>query len=151
MNAPQGEPMRLHVAEPPAAYLHRPALVVDCSMLAAVLFREPWCDLAEPQLRGRTLHAPQLLTVEIASVALKKHRHGEGHALPALAHLDTLAMELHSTPSAHVAALAQRWQLSAYDACYLWLAEQLRCPLATFDEKLGRAAQQHLAGLGGEV
>ncbi|MGQ0711893.1 MAG: type II toxin-antitoxin system VapC family toxin [Rhodoferax sp.] len=141
----------LLVAEPPPAYLHRPALVVDCSMLAAVLFREPWCDQAEPQLRGRTLHAPQLLTVEIASVALKKHRRGEVHALPALAHLDTLAMELHSTPSAAVAALALRWQLSAYDACYLWLAEYLRCPLATFDEKLGRAAQQHLAGLGGEV
>ena len=31
----------LYVAEPPAAYLARPAMVVDCSVLAAVLFEEP--------------------------------------------------------------------------------------------------------------
>ncbi len=34
------------------------------------------------------------------------------------------------------------------EAAYLWLAEQLRCPLVTFDERLGRAATRHLAGLG---
>ncbi len=45
-------------------------------------------------------------------------------------------------------ALAQRYQLSACDASYLWLAGALRCPLATFDETLAQAAQQHLGALG---
>jgi hypothetical protein len=31
--------------------------------------------------------------------------------------------------------------------CHLWLAAELKAPLAMFDEKLGRAAQIHLASL----
>ena len=37
--------------------------------------------------------------------------------------------------------------LSAYDAAYLWLAAQLKAPLATFNRKLGEAAQAHLGAL----
>ena len=38
-------------------------------------------------------------------------------------------------------------RLSAYDAAYLWLAAELKAPLATFDAKLGKAAQRHLGQL----
>jgi predicted nucleic acid-binding protein len=37
--------------------------------------------------------------------------------------------------------LAVRFGVSAYDAAYLELAERLRSPLYTFDQKLGRAAK----------
>ena len=47
-------------------------------------------------------------------------------------------------------ALAQRYKLTAYDAAYLWLAERLEAPLATFDAALARAAREHLEG-GGDV
>ncbi len=40
-----------------------------------------------------------------------------------------------------------RYQLSAYDAAYLWLAAELKAPLATFDAKLAAAAQAHLGAL----
>ena len=43
--------------------------------------------------------------------------------------------------------LAQRYNLSAYDAAYLWLAAELKAPLATFDLKLANAARAHLATL----
>ena len=46
-----------------------------------------------------------------------------------------------------VAALALQYNLSAYDASYLWLAAELQCPLATFDDKLAKAAQAHLSTL----
>ena len=63
--------MPLYVAEPPPSFLVRPPLVVDCSVLSAVLFEEPMRDAALRQLAGRTLHAPSLLDHEIANVAVK--------------------------------------------------------------------------------
>ena len=38
-------------------------------------------------------------------------------------------------------------KLSAHGAAFLWLAAEIKAPLATFDEQLGRAAQVHLASL----
>ena len=138
----------LYVAEPPAHYLARPPVVVDCSALAGMLFEEPWQAQAAEKIHGRTLNAPYLLQTEIISVALKKHKQGlVVLAARGLAHYETLDIALHETQPADVLALALRYQLSAYDAAYLWLAAELKAPLATFDEKLGRAAQTHLASL----
>ena len=140
---------RLYVAEPPAAYLTRPAMVVDCSVLAAVLFEEPTRDEAVARLRGHALHAPTLIDHEIASVALKKHLQGwpaESIAL-ALGDFAEQTIELHSSDLAAQCELAQRYALSAYDAAYLWLAADLKAPLVTFDRRLGEAAQRHLGAL----
>ena len=139
----------LYIAEPPAAYLARPALVVDCSVLAAVLFEEASRDEALARLCGRTLHAPMLIDHEIASVALEKHAQGwppESISL-ALADYAEQALELHRSDVAAQCELAHRYGLSAYDAAYLWLAADMKAPLATFDRKLGEAAQRHLGAL----
>lgn len=139
----------LYIAEPPAAYLARPAMVVDCSVLAAVLFEEPSRDTAAQRLAGRSLHAPTLIDHEIASVALKKHQQGwpaESIAL-ALADYAEQALELHRCDISAQCEIAQRYSLSACDAAYLWLAAAMKAPLATFDRKLGEAAQRHLATL----
>ena len=58
-----------------------------------------------------------------------------------------VAIDLHPVDPIAVADLALRYQLSAYDAAYLWLAADLKCPLATFDGKLALAARTHLASL----
>lgn len=137
----------LHIAEPPAQYLLRPALVVDCSCLAGFIFDEDWKEQARQQLDGRTLHAPHLLHAEIANVAVKKLRRGELHASEGLAQAAMMEIELHPINAPAVAALAMQYGLSAYDAAYLWLAADLKCPLATFDDKLATAARTHLAGL----
>ena len=138
----------LYVAEPPAQYLARPPVVVDCSALAGLLFHEEWEALAAEKIHGRTLHAPFLLQIEIASVALKKHRKGFSDIVTdALAQYADLDINLHQVEPQDALALALRYKLSAYDATYLWLAAELKAPLATFDEKLGRAAQLHLASL----
>ncbi|MFN7641007.1 MAG: type II toxin-antitoxin system VapC family toxin [bacterium] len=137
----------LHIAEPPAQYQVRPPIVVDCSALAGIVFREPWGEQAAQQLEARSLHAPWLLQVEIASVAVKKMRRGEEHAAYGLGLAADMAIDLHAVDAVAVAHLAQRYQLSAYDAAYLWLAAELRCPLATFDAQLAHAAQSHLASL----
>ena len=145
MNVPVRE---LFLAEPPAQYLVLPPLVLDCSTLAGLIFRESWYQQAWDQIRDRTLHAPVLLPIEIASVAVKKHRLGRPDvAKDGLSQFAAMDIELHKVDALEVVALALRYQLSAYDASYLWLAAELKAPLATFDEKLAGAAKTHLATL----
>ena len=148
MKAKPGTLPVVHVAEPPAAYLGRPPMVVDCSVLIAVLFQEATRDDALRILTGRTLHAPALLDSELANVAVKKSRSGCAQALVAEAFADYAeqAIELHRPDVQAQYALALRYGLSAYDAAYLWLAGSLQAPLATFDAKLAKAARAYLAG-----
>ncbi|MDH4181181.1 MAG: type II toxin-antitoxin system VapC family toxin [Betaproteobacteria bacterium] len=141
-------PSTLHVAESPAAYARRPRIVADATVLAAALFREAEHREAVALLAGRALAAPHLLDYELANVALKKLRR---ERLPreavedALDAYRSLAIERHGIDPAAVLALSQRYLLTAYDSAYLWLAERLGAPLATFDAQLARAAREHLA------
>ena len=139
---------RIFVAEPPVRFAVRPPIVVDCSVLAAVLFDEPERDAALEHLRGRALHAPTLIGFELANVAVLKSRAGASDAADlALADFEAMDIELHGCPPGALTDLALRYRLTAYDAAYLLLASILRAPLATFDRKLGEAARKHLAGL----
>lgn len=142
-------PRLLYVAEPPAAYLVRPPMVVDCSAICGILFDEPWRADAMARISGKTLYAPYLLDHEVISVALKKQRQqwSRESITAALEDYVQYEIELRETDLAAQLDLALRYKLSSYDAAYLWLAAELKAPLATFDEKLGRAAQAHLASL----
>jgi predicted nucleic acid-binding protein len=147
----QRSPATLHVAEPPAAYARRPRIVADATVLAAAVFGEDEQHQAVALLQGRALTAPHLVDYEMTSVALKKLRRERLPEAAVAASLDAyvaLAVERHAVDPAAVLALAQRYKLTAYDAAYLWLAERLEAPLATFDAALARAAQDHLAGGG---
>ena len=138
----------LYVAEPAAQYLVRPPVVIDCSVLVAFLFREPSLQLATAKIDGRSLKAPYLLNIEVASVALKKKKQGMGEFVDAGVEAMTgIEIELFDVKTREAFTLALRYKLSACDAAYLWLAADLKCPLATFDEKLAKAAKEHLASL----
>ncbi len=139
----------LFVAEPRPRYAERPPLVVDCSLLCALLFDEPERDEAAERLSNRRLLAPNLLDHEIVNVALKRRRSGWPQRSIELALSDYAAytIELYATEREEQFALAERYLLSAYDAAYLWVAAELRAPLATFDRKLGDAAARHLGSL----
>ena len=149
MSWPSHSPAQtLYVSEPPARYLPQPALVVDCSALAGILFQEPTQDQARARLSGRSLYAPFILQSEVCNVALKKARHGATVAASTgLALWQDFDIELLRIDVGATFALGQRYNLSACDASYLWLAAELQCPLATFDDKLAKAAQAHLSSL----
>ncbi len=124
-------------------------MVVDCSVLSAALFQEEARDDALQLLAGKALHAPSSLDDEMVSVAVKKARAGWPEAVitRALADYFEQALDLHRPDGQAQYALAARYQLCAYDAAYLWLAGELRAPLATFDAKLAAATRTHLAAL----
>lgn len=137
----------LYVAEPPAGYLGRPPIVVDCSVLSAALFQEDSRDAAWQFMTGKSLHAPLLLDSEIVSVAARKKRAGfpEEAIVRALKEYGQQRIDFRRPDVQAQYELAMRYGISTYDAAYLWLAGLLQAPLATFDAKLGKVARAHLA------
>ena len=131
------------------AYRALPPLTVDCSVLAAALFREPdFESQALEAMRRCRLHAPDLIRYEIANVAVKKSAAGGGSAVhAALDGFDMLDLCLHRIDLRASFELARQHELSAYDSAYLWLAGELKAPLATFDRKLAEAARRYLGSL----
>lgn len=140
---------QLYVAEPGGRYTRYPPLVVDCSVLAAVLFDEPQREAAALAMAGKQLFAPDLIDHEMVSVALKKAASGLADvARRGLVDLGELRLTRRAVEARAQFALASQLEMTAYDAAYLQLAIDLGAPLATFDRVLGQAAQKALAGLG---
>lgn len=137
----------LIVAEARGRYAARLPIVVDCSVVAAVLFDEPNREAAAHALAGKDLFAPELLADEIVSVAIGKARHGLDEVVrQALADFADLELTRCRCDVQAQWRLALEHDLSPYDAAYLWLAATLGAPLATFDKRLGAAARTLLGG-----
>lgn len=117
-------------------------LVVDASVVVAALIDSgstgQW---AEELLLQAPLHAPQLMPVEVANILRRANLCGDvGEDLAALAHRDLLALPCALFPYELVAerVWALRANLTAYDACYVALAELMDAELATLDRALAR-------------
>lgn len=145
MNGSGRSDRRLYIAEPLPAYRVLPPLTIDCSVLAAALFRERALeDQAREVLERCELHAPELLEYEFANVAVKKAAIDDALVRAALDAFSVVDVVLHRIDVMAGFELARHYALSAYDAAYLWLAGELKTPLATFDRKLAEAAGQYL-------
>lgn len=136
----------LFIAEPAKTYNTLPPIVVDCSLLAAILFNEPTRGEALKLLSGKSLHAPSLIDHEITSVAVKKSE-AEARDLVriGLAGFRKLRLARHRIDHQAQFELALSQKISAYDAAYLQLAVTLNAPLATYDRVLGSAARKVLS------
>jgi predicted nucleic acid-binding protein len=111
-----------------------------------VLFDEPEREAAALAMAGKELFAPGLLDHELVSVALRKTRAGQTEvARQALIDLAELRLTRCAVNPSAQFDLAQRLNLTAYDAAYVLLALDLGAPLATFDRRLGLAARKALA------
>lgn len=127
-------------------------IVLDASIAAKVLFTEDGSEEARELVgSGVVLIAPDLIFLEIASVAAKRLKRGETsrqQGADAVGTLPDLIDEVVASSDLvdRAFALAADHGFSAYDAAYLALAEQRGLRLATADNKLvGRARQ---AGFG---
>ncbi len=136
----------LFVAEPVKTFSTLTPIVVDCSILAAILFNEPSQSEALKLLSGKSLHAPNLIDHEIISVAVKKSEANAGDLVQrGLDSFRKLRLARHSIDHQAQFELAQTQELSAYDAAYLQLAVVLNAPLVTYDRVLASAANRVLS------
>ncbi len=118
-------------------------LVVDASVIApAVADGGPDGDACRARIKAQSLAAPDLLRVEAVSVIRRQHANGALSATQAANAIDDL-LDLPITVYPTAALLRRAWELrdnvTAYDACYVALAEALGCSLATADQRLADA------------
>lgn len=118
-------------------------LIVDGSAVAAALVDDgPHGRWAEHLLSTGPLAAPQLMPVEVANILRRATMVSAITAdVAGIAHADLLQLPVELFP---YAPLAERvWQLrqnvTAYDAWYVALAEELDAPLITLDGRLARS------------
>lgn len=116
--------------------------IVDASVAAKWFFPEEGTDRARQLLqRGGDLIAPELILVEVGSVAWKRVLKGEtstDHARSVLRALPQIVSLLVPISSLHERALdlALALEHPIYDCCYLALAEERELPLVTADRRL---------------
>ncbi|MBN1610405.1 MAG: type II toxin-antitoxin system VapC family toxin [Polyangiaceae bacterium] len=118
--------------------------VVDASVVVAALVDSgPTGQWAESELLGGALAAPHLLPVEVANILRRAVLAGDlSEDVGALAHADLLDLRVELFPYEPLAERVWnlRHNLTAYDACYVALAEELGAPLATLDRRLSKAS-----------
>jgi predicted nucleic acid-binding protein len=118
-------------------------LVVDASAVVAALADEgPDGEWARAAMESDALVAPCHVLVEASSVLRRAVLSGQiGRDVAALAHEELIQLRIGKFDFEPLAARV--WELhpnvTAYDAAYVALAEELEVPLLTLDRRLARA------------
>lgn len=121
--------------------------VVDASVGIKLFIPEDYSDLAEDLFNplagdiSYEMYVPDLFYAECAHILWKHVRrfgYSGSEARKDIAGLKSLGLRVVSTALLMPRALdlALKWEVTAYDACYLALAEEIKAPLITDDQKL---------------
>jgi predicted nucleic acid-binding protein len=118
-------------------------IVTDASFLVVALADDGEDGVeARSRLRGEELVGPHLLDVEVTSVLRPSVAERNVTARRGYQALEDLA-DLDLERVSHTSLLSRVWDLranyTAYDACYVALAELFQAPLLTCDAKLAAA------------
>ena len=133
-----------------------PALVVaDASVVLKWQLNDEDCILQATALRDDfyargavNVIAPHLLIYEMVNgiaTAARRRRITQDKAIEALSNLMTLGVELREVELLRVLEASLRYNLAAYDAAYLALAEAEKCDLWTGDRAFYQAMKGELS------
>ena len=121
-------------------------IVIDCSYTLAMVMPDEQQPATLQRAAASRLLVPSIWPYEVANAfrsAVRRGRLADAHIVAVCARLEGLQIEL---PGGQDASVRQRYlaaavhDLTAYDAAYLDLALQRRCPLATLDRSLAQVA-----------
>jgi predicted nucleic acid-binding protein len=119
-------------------------IVLDASVVIDWLIRSSAAQRIESRIfsRNQSLHAPELLDLEVAQVLRRLVREDTLSTSRAETAIEDL-LDMRVTRYPHSVLLPRIWQLrhnlSAYDAAYVVLAERLGATLLTRDARLASA------------
>ncbi len=121
-------------------------IVIDASVALEILIRTPLGARISESIIREDVHVPHLIDIEVTNALRRLTISGglnDNAADEALDGMRDWTLVRHE----HTALLGRIWELkdsiSAYDACYVALAETLNAPLLTLDAKLSRAHGHH--------
>jgi len=118
-------------------------IVIDCSLLVDVLRQEPGVRHIERRLfaQSEALCAPGLLRLEFLQVCRSLTAPlGQARVEKMVERFLDLDIEFYHEESLMRRVWKLRHNLTAYDAAYVALAEALRAPLLTRDERMSKTA-----------
>jgi predicted nucleic acid-binding protein len=125
-------------------------VVIDANVvLHSLLHKGPQSAKLNPLLEKSALIAPWLWRLEVANALLVHMRRKlltEAEAIRILRLIDEMPIEIVPEPDERTATnllqIGKTYQLTAYDAVYLDLADRRGLPLFTLDQKLREAAKR---------
>lgn len=131
-------------------------MVVDASAAVAILLRDEGAEAVDRAIRrqrarGGQLVVPELFWIETANTLGRRHGQPLDVILEAVATLDRMGLATVHTDRAGVLSMTAAMLdhgLSAYDATYLVLAENLDAKLLTLDRRLASAAGSRAVDIG---
>jgi len=115
------------------------AVVVDAAGLCDLIFGERVAEEMARRMSGMRLIAPALIWFELTNICFKKakaHPAMKAKIAKAFDMGRNLPIEIGAVDYTEVVSLAMETGLTAYDACYLWLARAADAPLLTLDAQL---------------
>ena len=119
-------------------------IVIDTSVLIAVIVGEPERDAIVSVTSGQTLIGPGSIPWEVGNAftaMVKQGRIGVADARRGLEIFDSIPLRYVQIDMANVVSIAAKVSLNAYDAYFLDCAARCRAPLLTLDRPLRRAAE----------
>jgi predicted nucleic acid-binding protein len=118
-------------------------IVADASAVVEFLRGGPQSRAVEPfLLDAGPIHVPGILDAEVLQAVRKLVRLGtmdDARGQTFMQTLQVMPLNRHLLTPLLPRMWALRDNLTAYDAAYIALAEALRCPMITFDERLPSA------------
>ena len=127
-------------------------MIIDASVVLRAFFPDEAQAQAQAVVRDHVvgqiaLKAPDILPYELANAVWQAERRGRisaGQAGEIIRAMEGLQIEIVPLEWGEMLPLARRFDRSAYDASYLFLAEKLGEPMITADERLYHAVRANL-------
>ncbi len=120
------------------------AVVVDASVLIAIIGNEPEKAILVQQTRGKNLLAPESIPWEIGnafSAMLKRNRVTVEQALQALDAYQQIPVRFVTVELSEALRIAAELNIYAYDAYLIRCSQKYGAPLLTLDRKLTQAGR----------